>query len=119
MQQLPIAPYPISDFLEWEYAKQLELTPKFQRRSVWSPKAKSFLIDTILRQMPIPSIFLRLKLNPQQRKTIREVVDGQQRLRTILGYVRGEFDIMKAHNPEFAGARYSDLPDDVQRRILN
>jgi Protein of unknown function DUF262 len=118
MHQLPIAPYPISDFLEWEFSKQLELTPKFQRRDVWSAKAKSFLIDTIIRQMPIPPIFLRLKLDPVKRKMVREVVDGQQRLRAILGFVQGDFPIMKAHNAEFANANYSELPDELQRTLL-
>ena len=39
--------YSINDFIEWEERKQLEISPKFQRRSVWSPQAKSYLIDTI------------------------------------------------------------------------
>jgi hypothetical protein len=52
MQQPQLAPYPISDFLQWQGMKQLELTPKFQRRDVWPAKAKSYLIDTILRKMP-------------------------------------------------------------------
>src|SRR5665213_1338499 len=76
--------YSINDFLEWDASKQLELNPAFQRRSVWNPKAKSYLIDTILRGKPIPKVFLRQKINVTTRTSIREVVDGQQRLRTIL-----------------------------------
>ena len=91
---------------------------KFQRRDVWSAKAKSFLIDTIIRQMPISPIFLRLKLDPVKRKMVREVVDGQQRLRAILGFVQGDFHIMKAHNAEFANANYSELPEEFQRALL-
>jgi hypothetical protein len=32
------------------------LNPKFQRRGVWTPAARSFFIDTLLRQMPVPPI---------------------------------------------------------------
>lgn len=39
--------YSINDFIEWDDRGQLEISPKFQRRSVWSPQAKSYLIDTI------------------------------------------------------------------------
>jgi hypothetical protein len=70
--------YPISDFLEWHQKKTLILNPHFQRRSIWTPVARSYLIDTILRQMPIPKIYLRTKIEVRTRKTIREVVDGQQ-----------------------------------------
>src|SRR5882724_5000701 len=55
--------YSINDFVEWDKAGQLELNPRFQRRPVWTDKAKSFLIDTILRGKPIPKIFIRQKIN--------------------------------------------------------
>jgi hypothetical protein len=53
--------YSINDFVEWDKNKQLELNPSFQRRPVWSEKAKSYSIDTILRGKPIPKIFIRQK----------------------------------------------------------
>ena len=39
--------YRINDFLEWDNNQQLELNPKFQKRSVWSDTARSYLMDTI------------------------------------------------------------------------
>jgi uncharacterized protein with ParB-like and HNH nuclease domain len=76
----------ISDFLEWHEAKSLKLNPDFQRGSVWTPAAKMMLIDTILRDLPIPKIFIRSRIDRETRKTIREVVDGQQRLRAIIDF---------------------------------
>jgi len=110
--------YSINDFIEWDRQKRLELNPIFQRRSIWSDKAKSYLIDTILRGKPIPKIFIRQKINVSTRVSIREVVDGQQRLRTILSFIKDGFVVSKLHNREFGGCHYSELPDEVQVQIL-
>ena len=114
--------YSINDFLEWNDKKQLELSPRFQRRSVWTDRARSFLMDTIVRGKPIPKIFIRQKINPQTRASIREVVDGQQRLRTILSYLSDGFQISKRHHPKYGGLYYSQLSQvdpDIQTNILN
>ncbi|MCI0579588.1 MAG: DUF262 domain-containing protein [Chloroflexi bacterium] len=113
-----VAPYTISDFLEWDASRQLILTPKFQRRDVWSPKAKSYLIDTILRELPIPPLFIRVRIDTSLRRAVREVVDGQQRLRTVLGYIHGDFPVMEVHNSRFAGLHYAELPEDIQEQFL-
>lgn len=111
--------YGIHDFLEWSDNDQLELSPRFQRRSVWSDNARSYLMDTIIRGKPIPKIFIRQNLNPQTRKQIREVVDGQQRLRTILTYLKDGFTITKKHNAEYGGLYFSQLDDATQVNILS
>jgi hypothetical protein len=110
--------YSINDFVEWEAAKQLVLNPRFQRRPVWTDKAKSFLIDTILRGKPIPKVFIRQQINVTTKKSIREVVDGQQRLRTILSYLRDGFSVSKKHHPEHGGKLFSQLPEEVRAHVL-
>ena len=120
MEVQPVtSPYPISDFLNWDASEQLVICPKFQRRRVWQPKAQSYLIDTILKQMPIPAIYLRYITDPIKRRTIREVVDGQQRVGTIFDFIRGKFTVLKVHNAEYSGMTFSELPVDVQSRILS
>ena len=111
--------YSINDFVEWESQGQLELNPTFQRRAVWSEKAKSYLMDTVIRGKPIPKFFIRQKLNVTTRTSVREVVDGQQRLRTILAFIKDAFVISRAHNPEFGGRRFSQLPEEIQGQILS
>lgn len=111
--------YSINDFVEWERQKQLELNPTFQRRPVWSEKAKSFLMDTIIRGKPIPKFFIRQKINVTTRTSAREVVDGQQRLRTILSYIKDGFVISRSQNAEFGGKRFSQLPEEVQSQLLS
>ena len=108
----------INDFREWSQRNELVLAPEFQRRKVWGPKARSFLIDTILRGFPIPAIHVRQRIDVKTKRTIREVVDGQQRLRAILDYIEDGFSVMKVHNDRYGGLKFSELPSDVQERFL-
>ncbi len=111
--------YSISDFREWNNAGTLVLAPKFQRRPVWSEKARSYLIDTILRDLPMSKIFMRTYTDDAER-TIRELVDGQQRIRTVVSYLGNGFPVMRVHgSDEFGGKYYDDLPKDVKDGFLN
>lgn len=110
--------YSINDFVEWDAAKQLELNPKFQRRPVWTDKAKSFLIDTVIRGKPMPKVFIRQKINVSTKTSMREVVDGQQRLRTILSFIKDGFSINKRQNEKYGGTLFSQLPVEIQAQVL-
>lgn len=121
----------VREFLSWQRERTLVLTPRFQRRGVWNPRAKSFLIDTIVRGLPIPIIFLRDQtpdLGSIEHK--REVVDGQQRLRTLISYIdptslrdykpeRDDFQVMTIHHPDLADRKFSDLPPELRQKILD
>jgi len=96
---------------------ELDLTPEFQRREVWSDKARSFLIDTIVRGKPIPKIYIRTTENAATGKTLNEVVDGQQRLTTVLSFLKDGFPINRIHNADYGGSYFSDLGD-AQKDIL-
>jgi hypothetical protein len=53
-------------------------------------------------------------------RTIRDIVDGQQRIRTILSYLEDGFPVMRVHGgEEFGGKLYSDLEPATQRKILD
>jgi hypothetical protein len=105
--------------MSWNERNELVLQPKFQRRDVWTPKAKSHLIDTILRGLPIPIIFIRQDINTIRHQTVREVVDGQQRLRSVLDFSQDKFPVMKSQNPTFGNLRFSEIPAEAQRQFLN
>ena len=110
--------YRIADFLDWKREKRLELSPDFQRGDVWSPAAKTFLIDTVLRQLPIPKVYLRTTVDLTTKKSIREVVDGQQRLRAILDFAEDKFPLSK-RAAEFTGKKYSTLTEVQQEAFLS
>ncbi len=119
MQQLfSTRSYAVRDFEEWEERQELELAPKFQRRDVWNEKAKSYLIDTIIRGKPIPKLYMRQNVVPKGRRVTREIVDGQQRLRAVLGFIKDGFKLSRAHHKEFGGRRFSELDTGTQKDIL-
>lgn len=113
-----LRPYSINDFREWSERGELLLSPKFQRRLVWSDKAKSYLLDTILRGLPTPLVFVRQIIDISTRKTAREVIDGQQRLRAILDFLKDGFKVSKIHNEDYGGLYFSELPSNVQKDFL-
>jgi len=129
--QITKTQFKVSDFVTWAKAGSLILSPSFQRRSVWPAGAKSYLIDTIIRGLPIPIIFLRdqkTDLNSFEPK--REVVDGQQRIRTLLAFIfpagiknynpaRDDFTLKSTHNKDLAGELFKDFPTEVQQHILD
>lgn len=109
--------YTVADFMEWYDNQQLKLNPEFQRGNVWPAAARTYLIDTILRRLPVPKIYMRTKVDLQTKRSFREVVDGQQRLRAILDFGNDKF-ALGARAEEFAGKKYSDLTDEEQERFL-
>lgn len=121
--------YKVSDFLGWQRDGTLVLSPSFQRRPVWRSIAKSFLIDTLVRGFPVPVIYIRERVDLDAQRTVREVVDGQQRLRTILSFVapealsdfamsRDEFVVRAAHNSDIAGKPFHRLSAEAKSAIL-
>jgi len=122
--------YKVSDFLEWQRNGLLDLAPVFQRRNIWRPGAKSFLVDTVARGLPTPIIFLRDRVDLDSLRSTREVVDGQQRLRTLIGYIepgalpdfsseRDQFTVQRNHNSELARKTFGELSSDIQHQLLN
>jgi hypothetical protein len=108
----------ISDLIQWRTNNQIELSPKYQRNAVWNGRAKSYLIDTIIRGLPIPPIFMRQLLDVNTRVTFKEIIDGQQRVRAIMEFADDAFPIMKSHNSEFGGKLYSELDDETKEEFL-
>jgi hypothetical protein len=109
--------YRISDILEWYEKKQLELNPDFQRGKVWTAPARTFFIDSVLRGLPIPKIFVRTRVDLTTKRSYREVVDGQQRLQSIMDFAADQFTLGKRAS-EFSGLTYSDLTDELQEAFL-
>jgi hypothetical protein len=64
----------------------LEIRPPYQRRPVWAPRQKSNLVESILLNLPVPEIYIH-STTSAEGKTNYAVVDGQQRVRSILQFI--------------------------------
>lgn len=109
--------YTPTDFLQWRDAQSLVLTPKFQRRGVWKPAARSFFIDTVLREMPVPPIYLRTMQSGERNRVVREVVDGQQRVAAVLDFVDGKYRLSSSLDASWAGKTFDQLRAPERERI--
>lgn len=98
------------DLLAWHESGDLELSPKFQRRPVWKPSAKSYFIDSLLRGYPIPPIHVRLGLS-RTGTARREIIDGQQRLRAVFDYIAGKYRLSRTLEAPWAGRSFADLDE--------
>lgn len=97
------------DFLQFRETGSLDIAPDFQRRSVWGTPARSFFIDSLIRGFPVPPIYLRVIQSDDNTRTVRQVVDGQQRLTSLLRYVDGEFALARTLSADWAGKEFSEL----------
>ncbi len=64
----------------------LEIKPPYQRRPVWAPRQKSNLVESILLGLPVPEIYIH-STTSAEGATHYAVVDGQQRIRSVLQFV--------------------------------
>lgn len=108
--------HPISDIRDWNKNKRLELRPDFQRNEVWSRAAQIMLIDTILKGIPIPKVYIKSIM--KDGNTYRVVIDGQQRLTAILKFVQNELALKKPYCGEFVNKKFEELPDEIKNAVL-
>lgn len=111
-----ITVYVALDLLAWKEQGVLVLSPKFQRRGVWGTGARSYFMDTILRGYPVPPLHLRLVKNPA-RGMVRDVIDGQQRLRALFDFIEGNYKLSPQLDAKWAGKSYDQLEQTERDQI--
>src|SRR5260370_34391319 len=116
-QQFDTLSIKVEEILSWNEKGELLLQPKFQRRDVWSDKARSYLIDTVIRGKPIPKLYMRLISNPKTKRVVREIVDGQQRLKSVILFFEDGFKISKTHNEDYGCMYFSQLDVEIKGDI--
>jgi len=118
MLQRSLHNYSVADFLELRVANRLVINRNFQRREVWKTTPKVYLVDSILRGMPIPKMYFRTLVDAETQSSVREVIDGQQRLQAIFQFADNDLRL-SAHAREFAGLRYRDLDSEQKEQFLS
>lgn len=86
-------PKTIQDLVNLYEKDQLNLEPGFQRKSVWVERDRAKLLDSIIRNYPLPAIFLYR--NQRNGDVVYDVIDGKQRIESFLmfmGLKQGRFE---------------------------
>lgn len=90
---------------------QLDLSPPYQRRSVWPDRFRSEFVETVLLNYPCPAVFLFEEIRPDGT-FFYKVVDGKQRLTTMFDFVTDQIIISDSYpNMSLRGLPFSRLDD--------
>lgn len=102
--------YNISWFKKVSDAGDLEMSPPFQRNPVWTIRQKSFLIDSVLNGYPIPEIYIQERISADG-STKYVIVDGQQRIRAVLEFIAGEYELCEGESEKWELFSFDDLEE--------
>lgn len=104
----------------------IDIAPEYQRHFVWDTQKQSQLIESLMLGIPVPSLYMATNTD-----STWEVVDGVQRLMTIINFIGNEGDIEGIHHKfkklkisgleklnTINGLIYQDLPKSIQVMFL-
>ena len=110
--------FTIADLNNWLEEKSLRVNQSYQRgRGLWPKNARSYLIDTILNGYPFPKIIIRQTVDLKTKTSIREIVDGQQRMMAIRDFIVDKF-VLSSVSKTFKEKKFSDLNEDLRSNFL-
>jgi hypothetical protein len=113
-----IAGFTIAEYCQQMENKTIVVNREYQRSDkAWPSAARSYLIDSIVSGYPIPKLSLYQKTDLTSRKTIKEIVDGQQRSQAIYDFLHDNFKI--SGKSQFAGSKFSSLEPAQQQKYLD
>jgi len=91
----------------------LNISPDFQRRFVWTQEHQEKFIDSILNGFPFPEIYICSdNINVELLSTTNQVIDGQQRLTTIVNYIENRISNLRTIK------KYIDLTEEEKKQFL-
>ena len=105
--------YPIEVILS-KYDKGEIFVPSYQRDFIWKADQKSKFIESLFLGVPIMPIFVSISGDDAEL----EVIDGSQRIRTIVDYCNNRLKIMHLEKlTRLNGTHFSDLPSSRQNKF--
>lgn len=85
-------------------ANKLIFNTEYQRSEVWGSDRRQQLIDSIIRKYCIGMIFFR-----KHGDGTYEVLDGQQRLKTIFQFMENKFSTSAELSPEVGEIKFEQI----------
>lgn len=119
--QIIQSPMTVADYCAAMDRHEIKPNDSYQRSSkVWPPAARSFLIESVILGFPLPKIFLFQRTDLLSKKTVKEIVDGQQRSRAIHDFFHNKLRLSRTSEVVDArGKTYDQLDDDLKGKFLS
>jgi len=119
VMKLEEAKYSVAELIDWFKKRELVVNKDYQRGGrLWPRPAKSYFIDTVLREFPFPKVYFLERLDRATKRPMREIVDGQQRIATLVEFAENEFALGQ-NAREYAGQYFRDLDEEGQERFYS
>lgn len=115
------SPMSVADYCQSLNSGAIVVNNDYQRaEGIWSGQARSFFVESILLEYPIPKLYLHAKLDLLTRQTIKEIVDGQQRSQALRAFFNNKLRLStKIETDELRGKRYSQIDGEWQTKFLS
>ena len=113
--------YTIQNFLAAIERGEIRVNRDYQRSDqVWPDAARSYLIETVLLEYPIPKLALHQVSDPATGESHQELVDGQQRSAALRAFFADKFALSAAvEDAALRGLRFSTLSREQQMTFRN
>ena len=101
--------------------KEVLVDRRYQRNSkVWPKRAQSYLIETILKGFPIPKLALHQTTDLKSKKTLKYIIDGQQRTNAIVEFFNDDLRLSQSLDlHEARGKRFAGLDAELKQAFLS
>lgn len=115
------APMSVADYCHEYNNGKIVVNEQYQRNvGLWTSQAKSFFIESILLEFPIPKLYLHVRIDLKSRNQTKEVVDGQQRTQALVSFFNNKQRLTSnIDTEELRGLKYSQLDENWQSRFLS
>ena len=112
---------PVADYCNAHGRQEVLVDKNYQRNArVWPERAQSYLIETILLGFPMPKLALHQQTDLKSRRSLKYVVDGQQRTNAIVDFFNGKLRLSNSLELEAArGKTFDSLTQDLQEAFLS
>lgn len=108
--------YSVATLVEQFQKNALLVNPEYQRGAVWTERQQGKFLDSLFREYPVPTVFIRAIEHEGLRgaHSTFELIDGQQRLRALSDFLGDKLRL-----PSLAGAERLRLPAKVAAQPAN
>ena len=103
----------VGNYKYWDEAEEIDLNAPYQRDYVWGEKEQQEFLFSLFNNLPLGTICIADRNTFKKGEANYEVVDGKQRITTLLMFLKDEIPYVCDGIPCF----YSKMDERTQRQV--